>query len=110
VIIFGTTGKTAVVRSTGSKRCPSCNANQPHNLVCHYDCFHIYWIFCHTTKRTYRDECSVCHRGVDLNTADVEKTLTQPAIPILDRFGIIFFGAGLLLLVMLIMVSTKGCR
>lgn len=110
MIIFGSGSKSAIVRSSGAKRCPSCNANQPFNVVCHYDIFHVYWIFAHTTKKTYRDECSVCHRGVDLNAADVEKTLTQPAVPLMDRFGILFFGGGLFVLLMLIMVASKGCR
>jgi hypothetical protein len=110
MIIFGSSSKSTIVRSSGVKRCPSCNANQPHNVVCRYDIFHIYWIFAHTTKKTYRDECSVCQRGVDLNAAEVEKSLTQPSIPFMDRFGILILGGGFLGFLMLILLTTKGCQ
>lgn len=100
--IFGSTDKSVTVRSTGAKRCPTCNANQPHNLICHYKVFHICWFSCHIIKRTYRDECSACHRGPELDTAEVERTLTRRVIPLMDRIGLLLFGYCVVLLGLLL--------
>ena len=110
MIIFGNASKTVPVRQTGTKRCPTCNADRPHTLVLQYDYFHIYWAFGHVNKKTYRDACNVCQRGLELSGPEVEKTLPQSPIPPLERFGLWIFLGGLLFLLMMLMMTTRGCR
>lgn len=89
-IVWGSGGDNIDLGVVEDKYCEVCEKNRPFKMFLQYRYAHIYWIFSWITQKQYLLLCDICHRGWNLKTAEVEKTLSQNPIPFIRRKGWVF--------------------
>jgi hypothetical protein len=103
MIIWGSRGNMIDLGQHSTQYCAVCERERPFHLVLLYRYWHLYWIFCVVTKKTYTLQCSVCRRGSQLAASDVEKALPKQPIPFMHRMGL---AIGVATVVLLVLVNT----
>ncbi len=86
MLIWGSGGEVKDIKDTGTKFCPTCETARPFKLIVQYKTAHIYYCKWVTSKQ-YMNICTICSRGQQYDTKEIEKTLDKPAIPFWDRRG-----------------------
>jgi hypothetical protein len=87
MIIWGSGGDSVELGIVEHRDCEVCENERPFKLLLQYRYAHLYWVFCWITMRKYLLLCDVCYRGWELNTAEIEKTLSKDHIPFIRRWG-----------------------
>jgi hypothetical protein len=103
MIILGHNTKTRWIKGAPAQVCSVCGGERPFSIVLQYQYDHIYFIFGLLRWRHYYLLCDVCHNGEKLDRRLVEKSLGEPPIPFLHRYGCLMLP---LLFVLFIVVMT----
>ncbi len=78
--------------------CAQCGQQRRFELLLIYKCWCLYWIFGVVTSRKYLKRCSACGSGWELDAKKVAP-FVQPAIPFMQRFGLLSLVAAIALVI-----------
>ena len=68
-------------------QCDTCEKDRPFKLFLHYRYAHIWYLFSWISEKKYLLLCDVCHRGVEIDSKEVEPKLTRNPIPFQRQYG-----------------------
>lgn len=94
MIIWGSGGKAVDLGKVKVCSCETCEKERPFHLLLQYRYVHLYWLRW-VTKKKYHLACSVCNRGWELDTKEVESKFEKSPIPFMTRYGWAFLVGGI---------------
>jgi len=105
MIFWQTGGEVLDLGQISEGECPVCEKSRPIHLCLAYRYFGLYWAFKMVTKKQYMALCSVCGRGSELDTEEIEDAIKRDGgsipIPFMHRYGLLCFVGGIVLLILL---------
>ncbi|SRR5579883_720818 len=110
MIVFGSGGDVVHLGQGKTEPCPTCERERPFSLILQYSYEHVWYIFAFVSKKQYFYVCDICHRGAELDAAQVERELGRVPIPFMRRFGCLVMFALIGLLVLFGALSGGGRR
>ncbi len=90
--VYGYGNRTVDLGVVKHQHCCTCERERPFKIVLNYRYFHCNWIFSWVSQKQYYLACDICRRGTELDTQEVEKSLTQNPIPLIRRSGWLSLG------------------
>lgn len=101
ILIWGSRPKAVALAAAGDRRCERCGLMRPHTFVVDYTFNHLYYIFGFVSGRRIACRCTVCGQPSTEALDPALELRGRAAIPVLERFGCLGLGGGLVALVLL---------
>jgi hypothetical protein len=106
MIVWGWGRRNVELGAAGTGACAACQKEQPFKLLLSYQFFRLYWLFGMVTSKQYLRLCTVCGKGQKVEAQQVEPNFKPLPIPFMQRYGLLTFGA--VVLVVVAMVAMFG--
>lgn len=104
MIIWGSGGGGKDLGTVETRDCPTCEKIRPFNLLLQYRFCHVYYLRW-VSSRSYHVVCSVCNRGVQVDTKETEAALEKNPIHFMTRNGWMFLATPLAAAFLLLLLS-----